>query len=256
LGNAMACAIWGSAAQILEKAADYEVLESPRAGGKYWISGTGAGQLISFTDNAKLLLTTWLCDQRHAGDETPKIYSNVLELIKSRQRLSVPQRLTAALLFIGRSIPQLGMSLSIGDGEENNTMRFLAETESLKPEEASTLVGMLREMGLIDGSFALGGYASVHPTVAGWQEIERLGRPQADSAQAFVAMWFDESTNDAYFRGIAPAVSGMGYKSVRIDKMEHNNKIGDEIIAEIRRSRFLVADFTCQAGKVRGGSLL
>jgi len=150
----------------------------------------------------------------------------------------------------------IGMSLSIGDGEENNTMRFLAETESLKPEEASTLVGMLREMGLIDGSFALGGYASVHPTVAGWQEIERLGRPQADSAQAFVAMWFDESTNDAYFRGIAPAVSGMGYKSVRIDKMEHNNKIGDEIIAEIRRSRFLVADFTCQAGKVRGGSLL
>ncbi|HUN96136.1 MAG TPA: hypothetical protein VMU69_07850 [Bradyrhizobium sp.] len=32
---------------------------------------------------------------------------------------------------------------------------------------------------------------------------------------------------------------------MRIDKKEHGNKIDDEIIAEIRRSRFIVADFTC-----------
>jgi hypothetical protein len=29
--------------------------------------------------------------------------------------------------------------------------------------------------------------------------------------------------------------------------------VDDEIIAEIRRSRFLVADFTCEPEKVRGG---
>jgi nucleoside 2-deoxyribosyltransferase len=40
---------------------------------------------------------------------------------------------------------------------------------------------------------------------------------------------------------------------VRIDKKEHSNKIDDEIIAEIRRSKFLVADFTCEKEKVRGG---
>ena len=34
---------------------------------------------------------------------------------------------------------------------------------------------------------------------------------------------------------------------------ENTNKIDDEIIAEIRRSKFLVADFTCEPGKVRGG---
>jgi hypothetical protein len=35
--------------------------------------------------------------------------------------------------------------------------------------------------------------------------------------------------------------------------MLHLNKVDDEIIAEIRRSRFLVADVTCEPGKVRGG---
>jgi nucleoside 2-deoxyribosyltransferase len=40
---------------------------------------------------------------------------------------------------------------------------------------------------------------------------------------------------------------------MRIDKKDHNNKIDDEIVSEIRRSRFLVADFTCEPEKVRGG---
>ena len=34
------------------------------------------------------------------------------------------------------------------------------------------------------------------------------------------------------------------YKPLRIDKTEHVNKICDEIIAQIRRSRFLVVDYT------------
>ena len=44
-----------------------------------------------------------------------------------------------------------------------------------------------------------------------------------------------------------------GYRSVPIDNKEHINKIDDEIIAEVRRSKFLVADFTCEQQRVRGG---
>jgi hypothetical protein len=66
-------------------------------------------------------------------------------------------------------------------------------------------------------------------------------------------MWFNPSTEDTYAQGIAPGIEDAGYKPLRIDNKEHSNKIDDEIIAEIRRSRFLVADFTCEKGKVRGG---
>ena len=66
-------------------------------------------------------------------------------------------------------------------------------------------------------------------------------------------MWFHESMTQAYEDGIGPAVEEAGYSPLRIDQKEHINKIDDEIIAEIRRSRFLVADFTQGADGARGG---
>ena len=45
----------------------------------------------------------------------------------------------------------------------------------------------------------------------------------------------------------------MGYRAMRIDKKEHNNKIDDEIIAEIKRSKFLVADFSHGKNGIRRG---
>ncbi len=59
--------------------------------------------------------------------------------------------------------------------------------------------------------------------------------------------------NGAFKAGIEPAITEAGYKPLRIDQKEHVNKIVDEIIAEIRRSRFLVADFTHGDDGARGG---
>lgn len=73
------------------------------------------------------------------------------------------------------------------------------------------------------------------------------------SDQAFVAMWFDDSMSAAYTKGIEKAVEDAGYKPLRIDSVEHNGKIDDRIIAEIRRSRFVVVDFTSEKDKPRGG---
>ena len=66
-------------------------------------------------------------------------------------------------------------------------------------------------------------------------------------------MWFDGSMNEAWDDGIAPAVHDAGYEPVRIDRVEHVNKIDDEIIAEIRRARFVIADFTHGDTGARGG---
>jgi nucleoside 2-deoxyribosyltransferase len=66
----------------------------------------------------------------------------------------------------------------------------------------------------------------------------------AQSAQGFVAMWFDASTADAWEHGLRKGIADVGYRPLRIDKAEHINKICDEIIVQIKRSRFLVADYT------------
>ena len=74
-----------------------------------------------------------------------------------------------------------------------------------------------------------------------------------DSTQAFVAMWFAEEMNEAYKKGIKPAIKDAGYEPLRIDLKPDVKKIDDEIFAEIRRSRFLVADMTQGDDGARGG---
>ena len=66
-------------------------------------------------------------------------------------------------------------------------------------------------------------------------------------------MWFDDSMNEAFDKGIQPAIEDAGYRALRIDLKPDVDKIDDEIIAEIRRSRFLVADFTHGEKGARGG---
>ncbi len=81
----------------------------------------------------------------------------------------------------------------------------------------------------------------------GLRRIDELTRTSAGGKpQAFVAMWFDKSMDDIYDNGIEPAIgTDCGVKCVRMDNIEHNNKICDEIIAEIRKSSF-VARAACQ----------
>ncbi len=85
----------------------------------------------------------------------------------------------------------------------------------------------------------------VHLTAKGFQKLEEIQTRNANSQQAFVAMWFDQSMEDAFDNGFEKAIIDAGFSAMRIDRKQHNNKIDDEIIAEIRRSRFIVADFTC-----------
>jgi nucleoside 2-deoxyribosyltransferase len=65
-----------------------------------------------------------------------------------------------------------------------------------------------------------------------------------------VAMWFHDDMSAAWRDGLQKGISAAGYKPLRIDNKEHANKVCDEIISEIRRSRFLVADYTGHRGGV------
>lgn len=85
-----------------------------------------------------------------------------------------------------------------------------------------------------------------------WDKIHELQKkPSGKTNQAFVAMWFDKSMDDFWERGFTPAIEDDGrFIAIRIDRKDFNGKICDEIIAEIRKSKFLVADFTGQRGGV------
>jgi hypothetical protein len=94
--------------------------------------------------------------------------------------------------------------------------------------------------------------AVVRLTAKGWDRVDDLkrGKLAEKPNQAFVAMWFSAEVQAAFTDGLKKGIMAAGYSPMRIDNSEHNNKIDDEIIAEIRKSRFLVADFTGSRGGV------
>src|SRR5690606_4912185 len=63
-------------------------------------------------------------------------------------------------------------------------------------------------------------------------------------------MWFSETVESVYTNAIERAIRDNNYTPIRIDKVHHNNKIDDEIIANIKKSKFVVADFTGHRGGV------
>ena len=87
-------------------------------------------------------------------------------------------------------------------------------------------------------------------TPEGWAHLEEIKKMNADSLQCFVALWFDEQMQNIYDEYISRAITNAGYKPHKVDQREYNDKIDDEIIAQIRRSRFIVADFTGHRGGV------
>ncbi|MEM8557726.1 MAG: hypothetical protein AAGG50_07870 [Bacteroidota bacterium] len=104
-------------------------------------------------------------------------------------------------------------------------------------------------LGFVESDGTIGG-TSYRLSIGGWQRLNELEQAGRKSDQAFVAMWFDGTMTPAYTDGIAPALRTGGYQPLHMAFQEHNEKIDDRIIAEIRRSGLLVADFTGHRGGV------
>ncbi|MFZ7131931.1 MAG: hypothetical protein ACOWWR_06195 [Eubacteriales bacterium] len=68
--------------------------------------------------------------------------------------------------------------------------------------------------------------------------------------QCFVAMWFDSSMDRFFDRIVKPACAEAGYEAIRVSDKEFTGEITDEIIAGIKESAFVIADFTGHRGGV------
>jgi len=119
-------------------------------------------------------------------------------------------------------------------------------------EEFLHLFKMLSEQQLVDEPLGRDPMrrTAFRITPRGWQRIRELAKIGRDSNLAFVAMSFSPELQPAWEYGIKKALEELKYNPIRIDKTDAENKIDDRIIAEIRRSGLLIADFTGHRGGV------
>jgi hypothetical protein len=126
------------------------------------------------------------------------------------------------------------------------------------PGELSKIIEFLNESNYIKGSgvsFNVNG--GVYITPKGYERLRELKKINKDSRQCFVAMWFGNDMDVVYQEAIKQAIEYIEngkteskFKALRINDKEHTNDINDEIISEIRRSRFMVCDLTGYRGGV------
>ena len=229
-----------------------EVTGSPRAGGGYLLPYGFKDEIDDFTASLSLkqkaMLTTWLIDQRTHGASKPRITEEIIEYTKIMSPLPVHERSDRLLRFIASQMETVATSVVI----DQETHPAYTWSESINWDEVVYLLNYLAEMRWIQGQRTGDGRLYGGLTVDGHSRIAER-QVNVDSSQAFVAMWFDDSMTAVSRDGIEPGIRDAGYDPLIINRKEHISKIDDEIIAEIRRSRFVMADFTHGDKGPRGG---
>lgn len=244
----------------------YEI-DSPRSGGKYLISHDTCRYLQEQLNDLekKARLTTWLVKQRRAGVSTPEITRDAIDAAKNGQPIPVSERTHQILLFFDDHVRTPSDAISINpepqnerDRDDDKVLRFyelLAHSESVRWEDLRFMLNHLMERKLIrnDPSYPPHSHYIFGLKVPGFERVEELKKAAPDSVQVFVAMWFDETLVPAYKKGFKRAIENAGYKAFRVDLGSPSlDKLDDRIISEIRRSRFVVADFSKGNDGARG----
>ena len=245
------CPIWGSAFPAISRPSttEYKTLvdDSPRAGGSFQIDDNVKRMVGQLPNDAKARLTTWVVDQNDQRTWMPEITRETVEDAKRMPALPVYERANRLLWWISTQLPSIGRGITI----KEETYAAYARTESTTWEEVCYCVEYLKDCGWVNFITHLGIYTDVLVTVAGYRQTEEQ-QTNALSAQGFVAMWFDDSMKEAREEGIKQGIIDAGYKPYVVDEDLHIDKIDDRIVAQIRRSRFVVADFTYGRNGARG----
>jgi hypothetical protein len=167
-------------------------------------------------------------------------------LINSQTALVFPNSpfecIDKLLLYIYKKTSMFGLYIGLDQTSDYPVAYAQNSHEFIFLCQGACELGFLESNTQIELSFRL--------TLEGWKRINELQKSQSKSDQAFVAMWFDQSMDEAWENGLKTALTDVGYRPIRIDQKEHNGKICDQIIADIRKSGLLIADFTGQRNGV------
>lgn len=182
-------------------------------------------------------LASYVCEQRRYGGTQTTVNNELILWFRTYPRPRLQRRIE---LFLDKAFDLLGPNIS---GRINLADPALRVASWSRYNNNSVAIGeYLTTLGALDPADPSGTQrivtAKAHLLAFEW------AKKRGASGQVFVAMWFHKSLRQAYDDGISRAIINSGYTPRRVDRTEHADRIDDEVIAEIRRSAFVVADFT------------
>jgi hypothetical protein len=225
-------------ARELDSAAGIVELECKRCG-KFRYAGKIWEKLTKAPENKRAVVASWLWEQERFGS-VPIIDETNINALLSARPLTFIEKAKRLLIEFAEQSDHLGKALDLASPKLDAMVGTLAHND------LAVINGFLVDQKWVE--HVTGGHYRV--TGSGMVQADEWRQSATDSVQAFVAMWFHPALQAAWTGGFKKGIEKAGYKAFRVDTKEHANKICDEIISEIRRSRFLVADCTGQRGGV------
>lgn len=218
---------------------DYSRVECRRCG-NYQVSGSFRETLRTWShnvDRTKLIIGVRCAFERVKlnGGNVTVTTTNVRDFIAPITFLANPlEAADALLIWIRDHLESFSGSVSLSPA-------FDFPVLSLQSEQEFVLAVQLRWVRAGTGG---GQYAQYYMEPEGWRQLNALRDSRAGSRQAFVAMRFSAQMFSIYREAIKPAIYEMGFEPFIVRDSGNNNPIDDEIIAGLKRSAFVVADFT------------
>ncbi len=235
-----------SDAGIYESQGDYEHVDCPQCG-VFKISRSALAEFMGYFERQNIynlmLIRGWIHDQNNIGTG-PFIRTSDLKRIMARPLPTISERADKILLEALADNPKIDAKFDfLKPG-------FMGASYSTALNEVVYLAKHLHEIDMIDYKPSISNLTFILKPL-GHSRCEELRRGSNDnSTKAFVAMWFNEEMDLPYQQGIQIGIEKAGYEPVRVDGIQHVNKICDEIIAAINSAKFVVADFTGDRGGV------
>jgi hypothetical protein len=195
-------------------------------------------------------LAGWIREQNATSPNPPFISQETSRRIARMPMPRLRERANRALAVIATKYPSLDQPTGFERLSED--LELQATTYSGNSRDAMVLTRILLEDGHLHGlrNMTTNRVADGFLTPKGLLAAEALGTSMSNSSQGFVAMSFDAALRGAWVDGFDPAIRSAGYQPMRIDAKEYVGGITDEIMAETRKSRFVVADYTGQKNGV------
>ena len=185
--------------------------------------------------------------------------------LKTLKTLTVSEKADKIFKYLSTEFPIAGKLLNIefsaiGDIININDFDLFQKSKKIIAKNLLPLISIGRIIDKDEFIFIIEAYlgnekgylsdSRLKITPKGWAYLESLRQLNPDSKKAFVAMWFTPKMEKIYDDYIQEAIKDAGYEPIQIGRKKHNNDINDEIIGEIRNSKFVVADFTGNRGGV------
>lgn len=204
------------------------------------------GAISQDFENHRHLIAGSIRELSEGGASLPMLSHDALDALVARAPTTNPEKLDRLLRSLAkRGAPGRYTSFNTRD----DAPLAFADGE----EECRFWIHSLRDQGLVE----LGGDLAVHAqpgpqgidgtyrlTAKGWRKARELDLQGPSGMTAFVAMSFHADLRAAYTEAIEPAVREAGFEPLRIDMVEHVDRIDERIMVELAACRFVIADFS------------